>query len=262
MQDSTQESAEWSDPEPTVSLGVERSGAGKRPDRDTNCSDRDASETLVATPGLSLEPMANANVEQENSDRTTCLSGSNLDDESDVRTLADLQHSLSETEQHRYQERDEIGRGGWGVVHRAVDRQFGRDVAVKTLNQKTVNKQTVQQRFVHEAMVTGQLQHPGIVPVYELGRKTDSGAPFFVMKLLQGQTLAEVIHQHHQADSRDRFVSLRNLLQRFVDVCNAVAYAHDKGIIHRDLKPSNVMVGEFGETVVVDWGLAKRILVN
>ncbi|MEZ6116022.1 MAG: serine/threonine-protein kinase [Pirellulaceae bacterium] len=262
MQDSTQESAEWSDPEPTVSLAVGRSGSDNRPDRDTKRADMSASETLPAKPGISLEATPNASVGEADSDRTTCLSGSNLDDESDVCTLAEWQLGLTKPEQHRYQERDEIGRGGWGVVHRAVDRQFGRDVAVKTLNQKTVNKQAVQQRFVHEAMVTGQLQHPGIVPVYELGRETDSEAPFFVMKLLQGQTLAEVIQQHHQAESRDKIVSLRNLLQRFVDVCNAVAYAHDKGIIHRDLKPSNVMVGEFGETVVVDWGLAKRILVN
>lgn len=124
-------------------------------------------------------------------------------------------------------------------------------------------------RFLQEAKVTSQLQHPGIVPVHEMGDRRDA---FYVMKLLEGVTLGEFVRQHHAEQSGrtgkpnhrlNRFQfgeSLEPLLQRFVDVCNAVAYAHRRGVVHRDLKPSNVMIGEFGETVVLDWGLAQSLV--
>src|SRR5262249_107388 len=109
--------------------------------------------------------------------------------------------------------------------------------------------------------ITGNLEHPGIVPVYGLGAYPD-GRPYYAMRFIKGESLQEAIRRFHQtgADPRDpgeRTLRLRDLLGRFVAVCNAVGYAHSRGVIHRDLKPANVMLGEYGETLVVDWGLAR-----
>ena len=116
-------------------------------------------------------------------------------------------------------------------------------------------------RFLLEAEVTGRLEHPGVVPVYGLGRYAD-GRPYYAMRLIKGETLTDAIAHFHDADQpgRDpgeRSLAFRELLRRFIDVCNAMAYAHSKGVLHRDLKPANVMLGRFGETLVIDWGLAK-----
>src|SRR5262249_28471250 len=116
-------------------------------------------------------------------------------------------------------------------------------------------------RFVQEAEITGNLEHPGIVPVYSLGHFPD-GRPFYAMRFIRGHSLEQATLQYHadRDTSRGaRSLELRGLLRRFVDVCNAIAFAHSRGIIHRDIKPSNVMLGQFGETLVVDWGLAKHI---
>ncbi len=163
----------------------------------------------------------------------------------------------------RYESICEVGRGGWGVVEKAVDRQLEREVAVKRFTDAQDVTAQDRQRFIHEAKVTSQLQHPGIVPVHEVN---DQDHTFYVMKLLHGETLQEFILRHHRqhkptrGTSRFQFgTSLEPLLQRFVDVCNAVAYAHRQGVIHRDLKPANVMIGDFGETVVLDWGLAQSL---
>ncbi|EMI16907.1 serine/threonine-protein kinase [Rhodopirellula maiorica SM1] len=164
----------------------------------------------------------------------------------------------------RYESVGEVGRGGWGIVERAVDHQLDREVAVKRFTDADEVTEQERQRFLHEARVTSQLQHPGIVPVHEMGDRRDA---FYVMKLLEGVTLSEFITQHHQNQTakrrQTRFQfgeSLEPLLQRFVDVCNAVAYAHQRGVIHRDLKPSNVMISDFAETVVLDWGLAQSVV--
>src|SRR5262249_23606164 len=116
-------------------------------------------------------------------------------------------------------------------------------------------------RFLLEAEVTGRLEHPGIVPVYGLGQYAD-GRPFYAMRFIHGDNLKEAIRRFHEAESptRDpgeRRLALRQLLGRFVDVCNAVAYAHSRGVLHRDLKPGNIMLGKYGGTLGVDWGLAK-----
>src|SRR5262249_31401187 len=118
-------------------------------------------------------------------------------------------------------------------------------------------------RFVLEAEITGALEHPGIVPVYGLGTYPD-GRPYYAMRFIRGDSLQEAIKRFHEAegparDPGERALALRGLLRRFVDVCQAVAYAHSRGVIHRDLKPGNVMLGQFGETLVVDWGLAKPL---
>jgi len=145
----------------------------------------------------------------------------------------------------------EIARGGMGVVLQGHDTDLGRDVALKVLHADLAGRPEVLQRFVEEAQIGGQLQHPGIVPVYELGLLSDE-RPFFTMKLVRGRTLAAVLAgRASPADDR------RHLLEVFLAVCQTLGYAHSRGVIHRDLKPANIMVGAFGEVQVVDWGLAK-----
>ena len=150
-----------------------------------------------------------------------------------------------------YQVLGEIARGGMGVVLRGHDTDLGRDVAMKVLHEDLAGRADVVHRFVEEAQIGGQLQHPGIVPVYELGLMADE-RPYFTMKLVKGRTLATLL-----ADREDVGADRRRLLDVFESMCQTVAYAHSRGVIHRDLKPANVMVGAFGEVQVVDWGLAK-----
>jgi tetratricopeptide (TPR) repeat protein len=151
----------------------------------------------------------------------------------------------------RYELLGELGRGGMGVVMKAWDPDLGREVAVKVLGAELAADRENAQRFVEEAQVAGQLQHPGVVPVYDIGWLAD-GRPFFAMKLIEGRTLAELLVSHPDPTS-DR----GTFLQIFLKVCQAVAYAHSRGVIHRDLKPSNIMVGSFGEVQVMDWGIVK-----
>ena len=151
----------------------------------------------------------------------------------------------------RYQLLGEIARGGMGVILKGRDPSLGRDLAFKVLKAELSGRQLSEQRFVEEAQVSGQLQHPGIVPVYELGRFAD-GRPYFTMKLLRGRTLAALLTDRPSPQSeRARFLKILE------QVTQTVAYAHSKGVIHRDLKPSNIMVGNYGEVQVMDWGLAK-----
>jgi serine/threonine-protein kinase len=151
----------------------------------------------------------------------------------------------------RYQLLGEIARGGMGAVLKGRDTDLGRDIAVKVLLQRHQDKASMLARFVEEAQIGGQLQHPGVVPVYELGTFPNQ-RPYFTMKLVKGQTLAKLLDE--RADScQDR----PRLLKVFEQVCQTLAYAHSRGVIHRDLKPHNVMVGAFGEVQVMDWGLAK-----
>jgi serine/threonine-protein kinase len=146
---------------------------------------------------------------------------------------------------------EEIGRGGMGRVLRGRDPELGRDLAVKVLREEYQGDAAVRRRFVEEAQVGGQLQHPGVVPVYELGYFPDQ-RPYFTMKLVKGRTLAELLQERP-----DPGQDLPRFLGIFEQICHTVAYAHSRGVIHRDLKPSNIMVGSFGEVQVMDWGLAK-----
>src|SRR4051812_26458685 len=147
----------------------------------------------------------------------------------------------------RYQQIGEHARGGLGRVIRAVDKRLGRTVAVKELLR---HDEWHEARFVREALITARLEHPGIVPVHEAGR-WPNGDPYYVMKLVEGRTLKELLAKH--ATLRERL----GLLPHVIAIADAVGYAHSEGVIHRDLKPSNVIVGEFGETIVIDWGLAR-----
>ncbi len=145
----------------------------------------------------------------------------------------------------------EIARGGMGVVLKGHDTDLGRDVAVKVLDKRLADRPEVIQRFVEEAQIGGQLQHPGIVPVYELGTMKDE-RPYFTMKLVKGRTLATLLTERESLTSnRTRLIDI------FESICQTMGYAHSRGVIHRDLKPANIMVGAFGEVQVVDWGLAK-----
>jgi serine/threonine-protein kinase len=151
----------------------------------------------------------------------------------------------------RYHLEGEIAHGGVGIVLRAHDSAFQRSLAVKVLLAKHRGKPDVARRFLEEAQVMGQLQHPGIPPVYDLGELPD-GRPYFALKLIKGRTLAALLQdRQHPADDLPHFLTI------FGQVCQTIAYAHSRGILHRDLKPSNIMVGAFGEVQVMDWGLAK-----
>ena len=145
----------------------------------------------------------------------------------------------------------EIAHGGMGTVLKGRDEDLGRDLAVKVLLEANRDDPELIRRFIEEAQIAGQLQHPGIVPVYEMGALADR-RPYFTMKLVNGQTLAQLL-----AARKEPADGLPRLLGIFEHVCQAVAYAHTRGVIHRDLKPSNIMVGGFGEVQVMDWGLAK-----
>jgi serine/threonine-protein kinase len=147
-----------------------------------------------------------------------------------------------------------IGRSGMGVVLKGHDADLGRDLAVKVLREPFRDQPEMVWRFIEEAQIGGQLQHPGVVPVYELGTLADR-RPYFAMKLIRGRTLAEVLADRAgPADDHPRLLGI------FESVCQTMAYAHARGVIHRDLKPSNIMVGRFGEVQVMDWGLAKVLI--
>jgi serine/threonine-protein kinase len=155
-------------------------------------------------------------------------------------------------------------RGGLGEVYLALDRELNRQVALKRIKAEHADNPEGRARFVVEAEITGNLEHPGVVPVYSLGHG-DSGQPYYAMRFIKGDNLRHAADQFHEADAapgRDpgkRALELRRLLGRFLDVCNAIEYAHSRGVLHRDIKPSNVMLGKYGETLVVDWGLAKSV---
>ena len=150
---------------------------------------------------------------------------------------------------NRYELTREYARGGLGRILEAQDSRLGRTVAVKELLKRTTDSEV---RFIREALITARLQHPSIVPVHEAGR-WPSGEPYYVMKLISGMSLKELIASKHDLDQR------MSLLPNVIAMAEAMAYAHSQGVIHRDIKPSNVVVGEFGETMVVDWGLAKDL---
>jgi serine/threonine protein kinase len=164
-------------------------------------------------------------------------------------------------------------KGGIGEVFLAEDEQLHREVALKEIQERYAGDETCRSRFLLEAEITGGLEHPGIVPIYGLGQYAD-GRPFYAMRFIRGDNLKQAIRRFHELDrgfpsrgagavrsgthrNSERNIAFRQLLRRFIDVCNAVAYAHSRGILHRDVKPGNIMLGNYGETLLVDWGLAK-----
>ncbi len=152
--------------------------------------------------------------------------------------------------------------GGLGVVYAAEDRELKRETAVKFIHESLAGDEESRARFVLEAEITSRLEHPGVVPVYGLGR-SKGGRLFYAMRFIHGERFDAAINRYHypQADSAapqpsDRQLQFHELLNHFVTICRTIAYAHNRGIVHRDIKPENVMLGRYGETIVIDWGLA------
>ena len=159
----------------------------------------------------------------------------------------------------KYQVKDVLARGGMGVVRVGQDRRLRRLVAMKAALHREERKDADVLRFVEEAQVMGQLEHPNIVPVHELGAD-DEGNPYYTMKLIRGTTLRDIVKRLDAGDAEALAeYPLNALLNIFLKICDAVAFAHSRGVVHRDLKPHNVMIGQYGEVLVVDWGLAKII---
>lgn len=205
---------------------------------------------------------------QNKADSAPIASQSSSAEKSIESSLDQIQYALNSSRTYRefpsgserYKELEEIARGGCGVVVRAYDRQLEREVVIKRILPGSTDSRETQNRFLNEARITGQLSHPGIVPVYEIGRNDVDGTPFYAMKWLQGSTLSVAIaelRKLHAGPTKVR--KTRELLDRFLQICQTLAYAHTMRVVHRDLKPANIFIGQFGETVVVDWGLAKQI---
>ena len=159
----------------------------------------------------------------------------------------------------RYRVLRSYAKGGLGEVFLAHDAMLDRQVALKEIRRDISPNVVRNERFLLEARVTGRLEHPGIVPVYDLGTH-DDGRAYYAMRLIKGETLRAAVERFHAEPESDYTgLSFHLLLSWFVSVCKTMAYAHSQGVLHRDLKPTNIMLGDFGETLVVDWGLAKPI---
>jgi serine/threonine protein kinase len=183
--------------------------------------------------------------------------------DSDTDRTVSLSLGASTSDGQRFRVLRPHARGGLGEVFVALDSELNREVALKHILERHADDPFSRQRFVAEAEITGSLEHPGVVPVYGLGTYAD-GRPYYAMRFIRGDSLKEAIGRFHgdeplKNDPGKRSLALRKLLRRFLDVCNAVDYSHSRGVIHRDIKPANIILGQHGETLVVDWGLAKSV---
>jgi len=175
-----------------------------------------------------------------------------------IRTLASGESAM----ESRYEDLGPLGVGGMGEVRRVRDRALNRTMAMKLIKPRLQQSPRHLGRFVAEAQATAQLQHPGIVPVHELGTLAD-GRPYFTMAEIRGSTFTQVIEEVHAASPAERWErapsgwTFRRLVAAFIRVCETVAYAHERGVLHRDLKPDNLMLGPHGEVLVLDWGLVR-----
>ncbi|MBI5513819.1 MAG: cyclic nucleotide-binding domain-containing protein [Deltaproteobacteria bacterium] len=169
------------------------------------------------------------------------------------RETTDGEETMAHPSEARFRVVDPVARGGMGSIHRVFDRELLRHVAMKVLDPSLGNNPDAMNRFVVEAQITGQLDHPNIVPVHELGRD-DKGRCYFMMKLVQGRSLEAEIHDGPALPWHSG--RLDGLLEILLKVCDALAFAHSRGVLHRDLKPHNIMVGTFGQVYLMDWGVA------
>jgi eukaryotic-like serine/threonine-protein kinase len=205
--------------------------------------DEDANRTPVAPP------------------RTRSMARPAWSEDSDADRTGHYAVGTAASESQRFRILRPHATGGLGAVFVALDCELNREVALKQILEHHADDPTSRQRFLIEAEVTGGLEHPGIVPVYGLGTYPD-GRPYYAMRFIKGDSLKVAVERFHAdaslaKDPGRRSLELRKLLRRFLDVCNAIDYAHSRGVLHRDIKPGNIIVGEHGETLVVDWGLAK-----
>lgn len=196
---------------------------------------------------------SNPNVSAADSQATMDFPPQNTTSTTDTGPVADSSHRFQRTQLH--------AEGGLGAVYEAHDRELNRTVALKEIKGRYADDMDSRERFTKEAEITGRLEHPGIVPVYALGRYAD-GRPYYAMRFIRGRSMRDAIEEFYQDETlsrQDRELGMRSLLGNLIDVCEAVYYAHRRGIVHRDIKPSNIMLGDYGETLVVDWGLAKNL---
>lgn len=230
--------------------GSEIDNRGARPEVDPSTAPR--TTEITATPDDSKRSLGSP----EDDDIQRTLAEETLRAESQLATNG---QSLAQTE--RYHRLRLHATGGIGRVWLAHDSDLGRDIALKELRPEHAEDATFGARFLQEARITGQLEHPAIMPVYSLVRARDGRQPFYTMRFVKGRTLSAAARAYHDRRLAGRAdpLELPTLLNAFVTVCNAVAYAHSRGVIHRDLKGQNVILGDFGEVVVLDWGLAKVV---
>lgn len=235
--------------DPTVNLSVEPKDSGKT----TNSGEQAATNVFApagdvkATVDLSVDDSAARRVEV-----TMLFPGSQHEDAAEFDFA-----NLTEPSQP-YERKNVHAKGGFGQVWLARDSRLNRDVALKELLPDRTHEMKVVQGFLKEAQVTAQLEHPNIVPVYQFAAAGETGQPYYTMKMVRGQTLDDAIADDHNGSSRDP-LRRRRLLNAFTAVCYAIAYAHSRGVVHRDLKPQNIVLGDFGEVIVLDWGLAKLV---
>ena len=251
---------------------------------DARTTGRELRASLVARCSVSDKELALLHVEAERRSRGDKTITANLDTRPSARALEDNKQRTAVVTSHggpatavdpgrdddeqdeiaarasapdRYQLADEIGRGGMGRILRTVDTAIGRDVAMKVLLRGGAAPENEVRRFWTEVQATGQLEHPSIIPIHDVGRLPD-GALYYVMKLLSGRTLASIIDRLRRRDAEieDAFGPNR-LLTAFQQIVYAVAFAHARQVIHRDIKPANIMIGRYGEAMLLDWGLAK-----
>jgi serine/threonine protein kinase len=203
-----------------------------------------SSDTLAGPPSSLHHAGINATMSLPDDART---------DQAGARPVAELL-ARQNGDGRRYLLAGEVARGGMGAILRGIDRDLRREVALKVMLDPANTRQKA--RFIEEAQITGQLEHPNIVPVHELG-VDEHRRPYFAMKMVRGRSLAQVLDTLRDKPAQARDYTLGRLVNVLVSVCHALAYAHARGVVHRDLKPANVMVGDFGEVYVMDWGLAK-----
>ncbi len=175
---------------------------------------------------------------------------------SDATPVISYEKEEAEEIMARYIMGDELGRGAIGQVTEATDEHLKRNVAIKILQENSGLDRDRIARFIAEAQIIAQLEHPTIVPVHEIGLMP-GGLPYFTMKKVRGKLLSEVINERRVDNSNDFVRYRKRLLRRFSLLCNGIAYAHSRGVVHRDLKPDNIIIGEYGEIQIMDWGLAK-----
>jgi tetratricopeptide (TPR) repeat protein len=223
----------------------------------------DARESLAAIPAgrSTRESLAQLGDPDLDASIAQLAPGSTLAEAEDPDRTASFGVGTATSDGQRFRVLRPHAQGGLGAVLVALDTELHREVALKQILDHHADDPAGRQRFLLEAEITGGLEHPGIIPVYGLGTYGD-GRPYYAMRFIRGDSLKQAIEHFHadaalQADPGRRSLELRKLLRRFLDVCNAIDYAHSRGVLHRDIKPGNVLVGKYGETLTVDWGLAK-----
>jgi eukaryotic-like serine/threonine-protein kinase len=223
-----------------------------------------ASLRMAKSTRVGLSSLADAEIEAT----VTHVGSGSTSTDGEADYVASDQIALDSFRGQRFRVLRPHAKGGLGAVSVALDSELNREVAVKQILDSHADDPVNRQRFLLEAEITGGLEHPGVVPVYSLG-SFGNGRPYYAMRFIRGDSLKETISRFHEAargsvegrpkadPSTGRRVEFLGLLRRFLDVCNAIEYAHSRGVLHRDLKPGNIIVGRYGETLVVDWGLAK-----